>query len=86
MKDITKRKILMADKSSAMDAAAKKLVAVRTEVVNLQADVAAVIKAKSGFFARSKSLPQLKALSTALTKFADDLQAARHRGLLGHCT
>ena len=76
LKEIEKRKILMADRGAAMDAAAKKLDAIHDEAVKLHTDVVAVIKAKSGFFTRSKSLPQLKALSTTLLKFAADLESA----------
>ena len=76
LKEIEKRKILMADRGAAMDAAAKKLDAIHDDAVKLHTDVVAVIKAKSGFFTRSKSLPALKALSTTLVKFAADLDSA----------
>jgi len=59
-----------------MDAAAEQLVAIHDEALKLNTDVLAVIKAKSGFFTRSKSLPQLKALSATLLKFAGELQVA----------
>jgi len=49
---------------------------IRTELLKLEKDVLAVIKAKSGFFSRSKSLPQLKALSASLHQLAEDLRAA----------
>jgi len=74
--DLEKYKTLMGDRDSQMREVAKKLTAVHTELVKLEKDVAAVIKAKSGFFTRSKSLPQLKALSVSLHKFADDVETA----------
>ena len=74
--DLEKYKTLMGDRDSQMREVAKKLAAVHVELVKLEKDVAAVVKAKSGFFTRSKSLPQLKALSVSLHKFADDVETA----------
>ena len=77
LKEIEKRKALIGDRRKIMDAAAEQLVAIHDEALKLNTDVLAVIKAKSGFFTRSKSLPQLKALSaTLLRKFAGELQVA----------
>ena len=80
LEEIEKRKMLMADRHGLLVPITKKVAAIRAEAVKLQADVVAVVKAKSGFFSRSKSLPQLKALSTTLLKFADELQAATDFG------
>jgi len=74
--DLEKYQTLMGDRDSDMRGVAKKLTAVHAELVKLEKDVAAAIKAKSGFFTRSKSLPQLKALSVSLHKFADDVETA----------
>jgi hypothetical protein len=76
LEEIEKRKLLMADRHAQFGTAAKKVDPIRAEVVKLQKDVVAVVKAKSGFFSTSKSLPQLKALSTTLLRFADDLETA----------
>ena len=67
---------LMADRHAFLGQAAKQAQAIRAKVVKLNKDVDAVIKAKSGFFSRSKSLPQLKTLSAALFAFADELEQA----------
>lgn len=76
LESIEKYKTLMADRHAFYHATAKKVDPIRAELVKLEKDVAAVIKAKSGFFSTSKSLPQLKALTTTLHKFADDLKTA----------
>lgn len=76
LEDLEKFKTLMADRDAFYRAVSKKVDVVRSDALKLEKDVQAVIKAKSGFFSRSKSLPQLKALSTNLHKFADDLETA----------
>src|SRR4051812_15246679 len=73
---LEKYKSLMADRQAFYTAAAKKAATICTEIASIEKDVAAVIKAKSGFFTRSKSLPQLKALAVNLHKFGDDLETA----------
>jgi hypothetical protein len=80
LEEIEKRKMLLADRHALLVPISKKVAAIRAEAVKLQLDVVAVVKAKSGFFSRSKSLPQLKALSTTLLKFADELQTATDFG------
>lgn len=74
--DLEKFKTLMADRDAFYRAVSKKVDVVRGEALKLEKDVQAVIKAKSGLFTRSKSLPQLKSLSTTLHQFADDLETA----------
>jgi hypothetical protein len=59
---------------------AKRVDAIRREVLTLEADVLKVIKEKSGFFAKSNSLPPLKKLSGTLHELAAELQAATHTG------
>ena len=76
LKSLETFQTLMGSRDSDMRQVAKKLTAVHAELVKLEKDVAAVIKAKSGFFTRSKSLPQLKALAVSLHKFADDVETA----------
>jgi hypothetical protein len=76
LEECEKYKMLMADRHALYSTTAKKADTIRAEVLKLEKDVGAVVKAKSGFFSTSKSLPQLKALSTALHKFADDLGTA----------
>jgi hypothetical protein len=80
LEEIEKRKMLQADRHALLVPITKKVAAIRAEAMKLQLDVVAVVKAKSGFFSRSKSLPQLKALSTTLLKFADELQTATDFG------
>jgi len=76
LKQLEKYQSLMGTRDSDMRQVATKLTAAHVELVKLEKDVAAVIKAKSGFFTRSKSLPQLKALAVSLHKFADDVETA----------
>jgi hypothetical protein len=71
-----KFELLKSDRHAAYVTTAKKLHTVRAEVAQLEKEVAAVTKAKSGFFSTSKSLPKLSALSKSLKKFTDELQAA----------
>jgi hypothetical protein len=59
---------------------AKRVDAIRREVLKLEADVLKVIKDKSGFLSRSKSLPQLKKLSVTLHELAADLESATLTG------
>lgn len=76
VEQIEKYSALMDDRGDLFQAAARKLAPIRSDVVTLQRDVAAVIRSKSGIFSTSKSLPQLKALSTALENFAAGLAGA----------
>jgi hypothetical protein len=71
-----KYELLIKDRQPAYSATAKKADTICAEIVKLEKDVAVVIKAKSGFFSTSKSLPKLKALSTKLHEFAVDLDTA----------
>jgi hypothetical protein len=76
LEQLEKYKSLMADRHAFFEIVSKKVDAIRVEAGKLEKDVAAVIKAKSGFFSTSKSLPQLKALAANLIKFADELETA----------
>jgi hypothetical protein len=71
-----KYEALKSDRHASYVTTAKKVYTIRAEVVKLEKDVGAVIKAKSGIFSTSKSLPKLQALSKALKDFANNLQAA----------
>jgi hypothetical protein len=59
---------------------AKRVDAIRREVLTLEADVLKVTKEKSGIFTKSNSLPQLKKLSGTLHELAAELQAATFAG------
>jgi hypothetical protein len=73
---IDKYRSLKQEQLKVFDAEAKKVKALRVDVAKLEKDVAAVIKAKSGIFARSKSLPVLNNLSKALKQLGADMAAA----------
>jgi hypothetical protein len=76
LENCEKYELLVKARHKAYSATAKKADTICAEIVKLEKDVAVVIKAKSGFFSTSKSLPKLKALSTKLHEFAVDLDTA----------
>jgi hypothetical protein len=73
---IDKFRSLKQEQLKVFDAEAKKVRALSVELMKFEKDVAAVIKAKSGIFTRSKSLPALNNLSKNLKQLGADMAAA----------
>lgn len=76
LKQADKYGSLLAARREEWDDMSLKVAEVRDDAIALHKNVLAVIKAKSGFFSTSKSLPALKKYATDLQTFAKTLQDA----------
>ena len=76
LKQADKYGSLLAARREEWDDMSLKVADVRDDAIALHKNVLAVIKAKSGFFSTSKSLPALQGYAGSLQKFAKTLQDA----------
>jgi hypothetical protein len=75
VEQVEKFQLLAGDRRKDVDALTPATKALCGKAVELEKDLAAVIKTKSGYFMKSKSLPELKTLAVRLHKIAESLQS-----------